>query len=170
MILLASSSGHGSASDSDKLSDIAIPEHSLYCEIAILMSLSEVHRRWHFEDFWRLTAPPVNASQYFGFVGSQGLEGWFTWGNLTAEAERGLHDGARLLQPVDWTAGDFSRIWIIDGLAPFGGLPSMARAIRARLSLLAKENGWPAHSARWRRTFGSGRTIHVGEVSSATLD
>lgn len=54
-----------------------------------------------------------------------------SWAYLTEEAEQGLIDGTRKLQPGDWNAGD--RGWIVDFIAPFGGVDSVVRDLRHNL-------------------------------------
>ena len=93
------------------------------------------------------------------------LLGFVSWANLTQEAETGFLNRTRKLQPNDWNAGDYSRIWFIDCLAPWGGIMKMTRQVGKSLREKADANNWPAKSAKWTRTYGDGVVEHVGTVS-----
>ncbi|MDA1100420.1 MAG: toxin-activating lysine-acyltransferase [Proteobacteria bacterium] len=134
----------------------------LFGAVTELMAQSDLHCRWTVHDLHRLTAAPLQLGQFIAFFSAGQLTGWFTWANLTAEAEAGFIDGARKLQAWDWNGGDYSRVWIIDGLAPNGGMPRMARAVRRMLSEAAKAGNWPARHAKWLRRHDDSSLRHVG--------
>ena len=139
-------------------------ETALLGNVVALLALSAVHRTWTAQDIARLVTTPVMLRQCFAFVEAGRLIGWASWANLTEEAEAGYLARTRKLQPMDWAAGDGSRIWIIDALAPWGGILSMARQIKSELRTIADQRGWPATEARWARSFGIGRVQHIGRV------
>lgn len=135
-----------------------------------LMQRSAVHREWSVADLGRLLLPPVLLRQCLVFCRGVEVAGFFTWANLTEEAEVGYLARTRRLQPEDWNAGDHSRIWIVDGLAPFGGLPEMARAIRREMTAKAEREGWSARRAQWARSFGTGAVQRIGDVHGSFVD
>lgn len=136
----------------------------LFGAVVGLMGLSAVHRSWTVADLHRLILPPLRLDQYFAFTDGERLVGWFSWALLTPEAETGYLARTRRLQPEDWNAGDGSRLWVIDALAPHGGLLGMARTVRAQLYELADQNNWTADRAHWARCYGSGQVQKKGHA------
>lgn len=136
---------------------------TLFNEVDSLMMHSQVHRSWDGGSRYRLILPPIVLEQYFEFRGkNDDLTGFFSWANLTEEAENGYLERFRKLQPEDWNAGDGSRIWMIDGLAPFGDVLQMVRGVRREMRKLAQIHNWPVDRFRWSRSFGSGRVKKIG--------
>lgn len=129
-----------------------------------LMAESDVHCRWTVIDIVRLVVAPVCLGQSFTFAVDRVPCGWVSWANLTEEAEAGYLSRTRRLKPEDWNAGDGSRIWIVDALAPRGGILRMARVIKTELRTIADRRGWPATEARWARGYGTGSVLHIGSV------
>lgn len=138
---------------------------SLYGRIVYMAMRTDVYRPWTIADFDRLFVPPIMLGQYYTFedVDHVVLNGFVSWANLTQEAEAGFINRSRKLQPNDWNAGDYSRIWIIDCFAPWGGIMKIARHVSKDLRDQADASDWPAKSARWTRTYGDGVVQHVGE-------
>ena len=99
-------------------------------EVVALMSESEWHQQYSSSDINRLIVPAVyhdRARCYFD-EGTEELVGFITWTFLTPEAEKGFLDGSRSLQAQDWiTAPEEGQLWIIDMVAPFGGVSEMVR-------------------------------------------
>jgi hemolysin-activating ACP:hemolysin acyltransferase len=54
--------------------------------------------------------------------------GFVTWAYLSHECAQGLKDGTRKLDAMDWRSGD--QFWLIDVVAPFGGVWSMVSDMR----------------------------------------
>ncbi len=129
-----------------------------------LASASKVHRKWSGADRLRLFAPPLILGQYMAFHRDGRPVGFFSWANLTEAAERGYLERTRKLQPADWNAGTGDRIWVIDGITPFGGMVHMARSVRDQLRRIVDGHGWPVRHAKWVRSFGSGSTQRIGRV------
>ena len=102
-------------------------------EIVTLMSESEFHSNYSASDINRLIVPAVyhdRARCYFDDE-TEELVGFITWTFLTPEAESGYIDGTRTLQPMDWmTAPEEGQLWIIDMVAPFGGVREMVRSTK----------------------------------------
>lgn len=100
-------------------------------EVVTLMSESEFHSNYSASDINRLIVPAVyhdRARCYFDDE-TEELVGFITWTFLTPEAESGYIDGTRTLQPMDWTtAPEEGQLWIIDMVAPFGGVREMVRS------------------------------------------
>lgn len=102
-------------------------------EVMGLMAQSEWHHQYSVEDMNRVIVPAVyhdRARCYFD-ADSEELVGFITWTFLTPEAEEGYVDGTRLLQPEDWTTQpEDGNLWIIDWVAPHGGVMEMARSTK----------------------------------------
>jgi len=132
-----------------------------------LLGASPIHRTWSVGTLYRLIMPPIWLGQCFAFAdGEDRLVGWFSWADLTDQAAAGFADSSRKLQAEDWAAGDHSRIWIVDGVAPWGGLSHMARVIRQELSARASREGWSARRAHWKRTILGQEVQHVGNAGA----
>ena len=125
---------------------------------------TDVYRPYRLADIDRLFVPPIMLGQYYTLEHGEFLTGFVSWANLTEEAEAGFINRSRKLQPGDWSAGDYSRIWIIDCLAPHGGIMKMARHVSADLRAKADAGNWPAKCARWTRTHGDSVVQHFGEA------
>jgi hemolysin-activating ACP:hemolysin acyltransferase len=138
---------------------------SLYGRIIYMAMRTDVYRPYRLADFDRLFVPPIMLGQYYTLEHEDILLGFVSWANLTQEAEAGFLNRSRKLQPNDWNAGDHSRIWIIDCLAPWGGIMKMARQISKSLRDKADAGDWPARRARWTRTHGDAVVQHVGYVA-----
>ena len=124
---------------------------------------TDVYRSWTLADIDRLFIPPIQLGQYYALEHDEILTGFASWANLTEEAEAGFVNRSRKLQPGDWSAGDYSRIWIIDCLAPHGWIMKMARHASKDLREKADAGNWPAKCARWTRTHGDSVVQHIGE-------
>lgn len=123
---------------------------------------SHIHKHWTLEDFQRMVMPPLLLDQSFIFYTEKIVTGFFTWANLTEEAERAFvaREG---MQPEDWNAGDGTRIWIVDALAPAGAMKEMVREIRKMAPKMAEDRGWsPDQSVSWSRTYRYGEVDHIG--------
>ena len=122
--------------------------------VVMLMLASPIHRARPIAKIERVILPPILLGQYFAFERDGRLVGWASWANLSEEAESAFVERTRLLTPEDWAAGDGSRIWISNLMAPYGGVRSMVRTIRRELASVAQERGWLAEAAHWRREYG----------------
>lgn len=134
-----------------------------------LFTLSKLHHDWTVSDLARLLIPPIMLGHYLFWTEGERVVAFATWANLTEEAEDAYLTGRRKLQPEDWNAGDYSRIWIIDAVAPYGHIRPFAKAIRTQLVSLAEHHGWPATSAKWKRRYPKtehevGERTKIGEV------
>ena len=138
---------------------------ALYGRIVYMAMRTNVYKSYTLSDFDRLFIPPILLGQYYTLDHDDFLLGFTSWANLTEEAETGFLNRTRKLQPNDWNAGDHSRIWFIDCLAPWGGVTKMIRHISRALREKADANNWPAKRARWTRTYGDGIVKHVGMVT-----
>lgn len=127
--------------------------------------VSEVYQGWTLVDLRRLFVPPITLGQFYSFREKSGdLTGFITWANLTMDAELGFINRTRTLQPSDWSAGDHSRLWCIDALAPYGGVGPMVRHVVKDLREKANAGGWPCDRASWARSYGAGKVQHIGKV------
>lgn len=102
-------------------------------EVIGLMGESQWHKHYSTTDIERLITPAVycdRARCYFDNE-TEALVGFMTWTFLTPEAEKGYINGTRLLQPQDWKTEPIDgNLWIIDMVAPFGGVLEMARSTK----------------------------------------
>ena len=116
-----------------------------------LLGRSEPHRNWLIADLDRYLIPPLVLNQAWLFLRGRKPVGFFSWAYLTQEAENGLIDGTRPIQPDDWNAGD--RRWSMDVIAPFGDLRS--------IFAYKKAMGFPNGSGRYQRLDTKGRVKRV---------
>mgnify|MGYP003149597405 FL=1 len=100
-------------------------------KMTFLMGQSEAHCNWTVDDIHRLILPPVALQQFRIWEVESHPVGFVTWAMLTDEAQQGYWDGTRLLQPDDWQAGE--NLWLIDFVAPYGGVRQMVREGRKHL-------------------------------------
>ncbi len=136
-----------------------------------LMTKSSIHRDWSVADLERLLFPPAYLGQGWLFAdpSRKQIVSFATWANFDEEAEAAFITGHRKLQPEDWYSGDYSRIWIIDAVAPYGDILQTGRWIKKFLLDRATKEGWPARRARWkRRYYGRDREEKIGEVHGRT--
>ena len=81
--------------------------------------------------------PPVALQQFRIWQVEHQPVGFVTWGLFNEETEAGYLAGSRKIQPDDWNAGD--RLWLVDFIAPFGGVSQLVRVGRQHLrSVLGK--------------------------------
>lgn len=136
-------------------------------EVVALMSESEFHSNYSASDINRLIVPAVyhdRARCYFDDE-TEELVGFITWTFLTPEAESGYIDGTRTLQPMDWTtAPEEGQLWIIDMVAPFGGVAEMVRSTGKWFNFHYKAH---RQKAFFKRGLKNNRIGHI--TSSVTI-
>lgn len=136
-------------------------------EVVALMSESKWHRRYSESDIDRLIVPAVyhdRARCYFD-NDTEELLGFLTWTFLTPEAESGYINGTRPLQAEDWlTAPTEGQLWIIDMVAPFGGVHEMVRTTKRWFDLHYKGH---CRQAFFKRGLKNNRIGHIS--SNVTL-
>lgn len=102
-------------------------------EVLALLSESQWHRQYSKEDIDRVIIPAVECDRarcYFDDE-SEELVGFLTWTFLTPEAEKGYIEGTRYLQSMDWeTRPTDGQLWIIDMVAPYGGVSEIVRSTK----------------------------------------
>jgi len=96
-----------------------------------LMGQSDEHENYTVADIHRLILPPVAAQQFRIWEVESHPVAFLTWAMLNEDAEQGYLDGTRKLQPDDWQAG--KSLWLIDFIAPYGGVREIVREGRAHL-------------------------------------
>lgn len=97
-------------------------------KIVWLMGQSKAHQGHDIADLHRVILPPVALQQYRLWEADGFPVGFMTWALFNEETEAGYLDGTRFIQPDDWAAGD--RLWLIDFIAPFGGVREILRDSR----------------------------------------
>jgi len=136
-------------------------------EVVALMSESKWHRRYSASDINRLIVPAVyhdRARCYFD-NDTEELLGFLTWTFLTPEAESGYINVTRPLQAEDWlTAPTEGQLWIIDMVAPFGGVREMVRTTKRWFDLHYKGH---CRQAFFKRGLKNNRIGHIS--SNVTL-
>ncbi len=136
-------------------------------EVVALMSESKWHRRYSASDINRLIVPAVyhdRARCYFD-NDTEELLGFLTWTFLTPEAESGYINGTRPLQTEDWIrAPTEGQLWIIDMVAPFGGVREMVRTTKRWFDLHYKGH---CRQAFFKRGLKNNRIGHIS--SNVTL-
>ena len=100
-------------------------------KITWLMGQSDEYCNYTVDDIHRLILPPIALQQFRIWEAEGNPVGFVTWAMLNEEAQQGYWDGTRRLQPDDWQAGN--NLWLIDFLAPYGGVRQMVREGRDHL-------------------------------------
>ena len=99
----------------------------VYGDLLFLAFRSERHARMPTATLRAYLEAPIELGQYRVFRFDDVPRGMYTWGWLSAEAERRLILGEPL-EPEDWRSGE--ALWIIDMIAPYRGMAkSMVRFI-----------------------------------------
>ena len=136
----------------------------LFGAAVMLFMVSKQHMNAEIWTLNRRLFKPLHLDQYFAFERGGRMVGFFTWADLTDEAQSHLVNRTRLMKLDDWNAGDGSNIWVIDGLAPYGGIQSMARQVRDEFGQLAPHRRWSSESFHWARRFDDGTIRKLGEI------
>tara|TARA_E500000318_G_C3520920_1_gene196348 strand:+ start:306 stop:761 length:456 start_codon:yes stop_codon:yes gene_type:complete len=111
--------------------------YSLIGEAVRLMSCSRHHQTYTVRDIERYVAAPIVAGRASMFYDEDedDIAGFITHTFLTQEAEDGFISGKRPLQIEDWmTEPDDGQLWLIDFVAPYGGVDMITRAYRRQLA------------------------------------
>lgn len=95
----------------------------------IMLYMQSSHRRYQFiGDLEWLLIPPLVLGQCKLYMKKEYPISYISWAFLDEAAEIRLLQNGGKLRPDDWKCGD--RLWIIDIVAPFGGVENMLRDIQ----------------------------------------
>lgn len=95
----------------------------------IMLYMQSSHRRFQFiSDLEWLLLPPLVNGQCKLYMKKEYPVSFISWAFLDEVAETRLFQNGGKLRPEDWKSGD--RLWIIDIVAPFGGVENMLHDIR----------------------------------------
>ena len=95
----------------------------------VMLYMQSAHRRFQFvSDLEWLLLPPLVSGQCKLYMKKEYPVSYVSWAFLSEEAESHLLKNGGKLRPEDWKSGD--RLWIIDIVAPFGGIENMLNDIR----------------------------------------
>ena len=95
----------------------------------IMLYMQSSHRRFQFiSDLEWLLLPPLVSGQCKLYMKKEYPLSFISWAFLDEAAEKRLFQNGGRLRPDDWKSGD--RLWIIDLVAPFGGVENMLGDIR----------------------------------------
>ena len=100
-------------------------------KIVWLMGQSKTHQAHDIADIHRVVLPPVALQQFRLWEHDGYPVGYMSWALFNEETEAGYLDGTRYIQPKDWDAG--KNLWLIDFIAPFGGVREIVREGREHL-------------------------------------
>lgn len=90
----------------------------------LLLYMQSAHRRYHFiADLEWLLMPPLVSGQCKLYMKEEYPTSFISWAFLNEEAEKRILQNGGKLRQEDWNCGD--RLWIIDIVAPFGGVENM---------------------------------------------
>jgi cytolysin-activating lysine-acyltransferase len=130
--------------------------------ITWLMMQSPFHKHRFITDLEWCVLPPLLLRQYRIFRRKDVSVAYVSWARLTEHSESQFIGSAGNLRPVDWNNG--ARLWLVDCVAPFGGLNAILDELRnnvlkkERINLLRPdEAGVPRHV-----------TLSAGEINNAT--
>lgn len=118
----------------------------LHRDLGYMVSLSShspQHNDYSIYDIGRLYWPPLTLDQYRVFMASEYPEGFLsprddwaigfvTWAMMSPDSVKAYATGSRKLTPDDFHSG--AELWVIDMVAPFGGVHKMVREVRSMLS------------------------------------
>ncbi len=126
----------------------------------IMLYLQSAHRRFHFiSDLEWLLLPPLISGQCKLYMKKEYPVSYVSWAFLNEEAENHLLKNGGKLRPEDWKSGD--RLWLIDMVAPFGGIENMLNDIRrnefpdAEIRLVAPDSKTGGITARKLNAYNS---------------
>lgn len=95
----------------------------------IMLYMQSSHRRFQFiSDLEWLLLPPLVGGQCKLYMKKEYPVSFISWAFLDDDAEKRLFHNAGKLRPDDWKSGD--NLWVIDIVAPFGGVENMLRDIQ----------------------------------------
>ncbi|MDR3088962.1 MAG: toxin-activating lysine-acyltransferase [Desulfobulbaceae bacterium] len=95
----------------------------------LMLYMQSAHRRLHFiADLEWLLLPPLMSEQCKLYMKKEYPISFVSWAFLNEETERLMLAAGGKLRPADWKSGD--RLWLIDIVAPFGGVETMLDDIR----------------------------------------
>ncbi len=95
----------------------------------VMLYMQSAHRRFHFiSDLEWLLMPPLVTGQCKLYMKKEYPISFISWAFISEEVEQRLLQNGGKLRPEDWTSGD--RLWVIDIVAPFGGVENMLNDIR----------------------------------------
>ena len=95
----------------------------------IMLYMQSSHRRFQFiSDLEWLLLPPLVGGQCKLYMKKEYPISFISWAFLDEEAEKRLFHNGGKLRPEDWKSG--KNLWIIDIVAPFGGVENMLRDIQ----------------------------------------
>ncbi|BHH84976.1 toxin-activating lysine-acyltransferase [Desulforhopalus sp. 52FAK] len=95
----------------------------------IMLYMQSSHRRFQFiSDLEWLLLPPLVGGQCKLYMKKEYPISFISWAFLDEDAEKRLFHNGGKLRPEDWKSGE--NLWIIDIVAPFGGVENMLRDIQ----------------------------------------
>lgn len=97
----------------------------------IMLYMQSSHRRYQFiSDLEWLLLPPLIAGQCKLYMKKEYPISFISWAFLDESTEKKMLQNGGKLRPEDWKSGD--RLWIIDIVAPFGGVENMLKDIQKK--------------------------------------
>ncbi len=95
----------------------------------LMLYMQSSHRRHHFiSDLEWLLLPPLVNKQCKLYMKDKYPISFASWAFLSEAAEKRLFENGGRLRPDDWNSGN--SLWIVDIVAPFGGIENMLEDIR----------------------------------------
>lgn len=126
----------------------------------VMLYLQSSHRRFQFiSDLEWLLLPPLVSGQCKLYMKKEYPVSYISWAFLNEEAENHLLKNGGKLRPEDWKSGN--RLWIVDMVAPFGGIENMLNDIRrnefpeSEIRLVAPDPETGGITARKLRAYNS---------------
>ncbi len=111
---------------------------------AMQVLLATDRRLWRIASMQAFVEPPAQLGQIEFLMSSHGRAmAYATWAFLTPEVERDfIGNPTRVLDLEEWNEG--TSFWLMDIVAPAGGVQALLQRVRTRLPLIKEVN--------WRRT------------------
>lgn len=97
----------------------------------IMLYMQSTHRRFQFiSNLEWLLLPPLVNGQCKLYMKKEYPISFVSWAFLGEETEKRLFHNGGKLRPEDWKSGE--NLWLIDIVAPFGGVENMLRDIQKK--------------------------------------
>lgn len=123
-------------------------------QIESLIEISSARDLWRKKHIRRFVIPPLTLGLSAFFYLDQKLVGWCSWALLNLESEQRLFTRKWPFGFDDWNTGN--NLWIIDLIAPYGGITQISRAIEKKFTAEG------LYEAKWIRIDKFGKRRRFG--------
>lgn len=126
-------------------------EWQILSQTAILMSRSNLHRKWYLDDLDRLIVTPIKLGQYVTHFVNDELVGFGSWALMAPESLDAFLTGSRKLTREDFSSGSIPVL--VDIISPDG----FGRQITSQMRDCLVRDGFKGQKIWYIRYYKSGR-------------